>query len=32
MQENSPPFLEVNFVKEREIAYQRIYQRSPIIS
>jgi AraC family transcriptional regulator len=32
MQENSPPFLEVNFVQEREVAYQRIYQRSPIIS
>jgi AraC family transcriptional regulator len=31
MQESSE-CLEVNFVKEREVAYQRIYQRSPIIS
>ena len=31
MQE-SPEFLRVNFVKEKEEAYQRIYKRSPIIS
>ena len=32
MQDNSPEFLEVNFVKEKEAAYKRIYKRSPIIS
>ncbi len=31
MQE-SPECLKVNFVKEREEAYKRIYQRSPIVS
>ena len=32
MQDNLPPFLKVNFVKEREAAYKRIYKRSPILS
>ena len=32
MEYNSPESLYVNFVKEREAAYQRIYQRSPIVS
>ena len=32
MEYNSSEFLQVNFVKEREAAYQRIYRRSPIIS
>ena len=32
MQNNSPESLQVNFVKERGAAYQRIYQRSPILS
>ena len=32
MEYNSSESLQVNFVKEREAAYQRIYQRSPIIS
>ncbi len=31
MQE-SPECLQINFVKEREEAYKRIYQRSPIVS
>ena len=30
--EHNPPELQVDFVKEREAAYQRIYKRSPIIS
>lgn len=32
MPENSPEFLRVNFVKEREEAYKRIYRRSLIVS
>ena len=32
MQDNSSESLKVNFVKEREEAYKRIYRRSPIIS
>ena len=30
--EHNPPELQVDFVKEREAAYERIYQRSPIVS
>ena len=32
MQDKSPESLRVNFVKEKEAAYRRIYQRSPIFS
>ena len=32
MPDNSAEFLRVNFVKEREEAYERIYKRSPITS
>lgn len=32
MQQDSAPLLLVNFTKEREAAYKRIYQRAPIIS
>ena len=32
MRDNSPESLRVNFVKEREAAYKRIYKRSPILS
>ena len=32
MQDNSPECLRVNFVREREAAYKRIYKRSPILS
>ena len=32
MQNNSPESLKVNFVEEREEAYERIYRRSPIVS
>ena len=32
MQDNSSESLKVNFVKEREEAYKRIYRRSPIVS
>ena len=32
MRDTTPEFLQVNFVKEREAAYRRIYQRSPILS
>lgn len=32
MSDNSGEFLRVNFVKEKEAAYQRIYRRSPILS
>jgi len=32
MQDNSPESLQVNFTKEKEAAYRRIYKRSPIIS
>lgn len=32
MQDNSLESLRVNFVKEREAAYRRIYQRTPILS
>ena len=32
MQDNSPESLRVNFVREREAGYKRIYKRSPILS